>query len=189
MIQMNEIKLQDLKYPIGEFVLTAEPTKDLIHAWIDDIESFPNRLHEVAEALTVEELNYHYRPEGWKIKQVIHHCVDSHTNCLIRFKWALTEDRPTIKPYFEDRWARLPGALDDDVASSLQFLKVLHIKMTDLMRGLTNDQLARTFIHPDAGDEPTLAQTVGQYAWHSNHHLAHVHQGLEFKNDFKSIVI
>jgi hypothetical protein len=124
-----------------------------------------------------EELKWKCRPEGWTIKQVIHHCSDSHINSIIRFKLALTEDNPTIRPYREERWAELDDSINDDISISLSLIEVLHTKWAYLLRSLSEEQLNRTFNHPNSG-EFTLKQAIALYAWHSNHHLAHVKQAL-----------
>lgn len=99
-------------------------------------------------------------------------------NCLIRFKLALTEDLPTIRPYFEDRWAELPDSLDEDLTDSLQLLKGLHAKLTSVMKNLSAEDLKKEYVHPEHGTKFSLAEVVGTYAWHSNHHLAHVKNAL-----------
>ena len=136
------------------------------------VEQLPARLRAVVEPLTDAQLDTPYRPDGWTVRQVVHHLADSHLNSLVRFKWALTEERPTIKAYYEERWAELA-----DYAAPLElalaWLDTLHARWVVLLRALTPDQLAREFVHPDSG--PTrLDVNVGIYAWHGRHHLAHV---------------
>jgi hypothetical protein len=104
---MTEQDLQQLKYPIGPYARTLEITDDILRQYIVDIESFPGKLSKEVESLSDEQLDTAYRPNGWTIRQVVHHCADSHINCVIRFKLALTEDNPTIKPYGENPWAEL----------------------------------------------------------------------------------
>ena len=129
------------------------------------------------------ELDYIYRPGGWTIKQVVHHCADSHMNSLIRFKLALTEDLPTIKPYFEERWAELAD-YHNPISDSLIILQGVHNRWVTLLKSLDQEQLKRDFIHPEHQKRFTLKETMALYAWHCQHHLAHIEQALEFKNVF-----
>ncbi len=146
--------------------------------WIEDIEKFPIRVEQLVKDINVEQLNWRYRPDGWTVKQVIHHCTDSHINSLVRFKLALTEDTPVIRPYFEDRWAELEDGLTDDINASLMLLKGLHRKWGVLLKSLTSIQLSREFMHPEHGRKFNLGETIGNYAWHCNHHLQHIEIGL-----------
>ena len=170
--------LEKLKFPIGEFVPNRSPDDDLLQQWITDIEKFPVLLEELTKDISRAALNWRYRPGGWLVKQVIHHCADSHMNSLMRFKLALTEDTPAIRPYFEDRWAHLPDSLSDEIAESIMLLKGLHKKWARLLRSLTEEQLQRKYLHPEQGRKFNLAETIGLYAWHGNHHLAHIANGI-----------
>ena len=138
----------------------------------------------MTNTLSKEALNYNYRPAGWTIKQVVHHCADSHMNAIIRFKLTLTEELPTIKPYFEDRWANLNVSNFDDISNSLVLITALHKQWASLLKSLNSEQLARQFFHPESKIKSSLSETIGMYAWHGNHHLAHIKQGLQFKNIF-----
>ena len=129
------------------------------------------------------ELNYKYRPEGWTIKQVVHHCADSHINSITRFKLALTEHRPTIRPYFEDRFAKLSD-YDEALDSSISILKGVHQKLGILLKGLNDEELKREFVHPEYEKIYTIEETIGVYAWHSNHHLAHIKQAITGKGKY-----
>ncbi|WP_040248671.1 YfiT family bacillithiol transferase [Psychroserpens mesophilus] len=173
-----------LKFPIGEFTKPEHISDHEISQWIAHIESFPSKVKELTDDLTVNQLNWKYRPEGWTIKQVVHHCADSHMNSLIRFKLALTEDTPTIKPYYEDRWANLVDGNDDNLEDTLYLLKGLHAKLTTLLRNLSPSDLLKEFVHPEHGKHFRLDETIGVYAWHCNHHLAHIKQALEYKGQF-----
>ncbi|MFM7711142.1 MAG: YfiT family bacillithiol transferase [Ferruginibacter sp.] len=166
--------IEKLKYPIGPFDKPTIITKDLLNKWIDDISTFPKRLLNEVVALTDKQLNTTYRPDGWTIRQVIHHCADSHMNSLVRFKLTLTEDQPTVKPYYEDRWAELLDAKDMPIASSLSMLAGIHERWTVLLNSLTDEQLKRTFIHPEHDNPFALDEYISLYAWHGNHHLAHI---------------
>ena len=125
---MTEQELYKLRFPIGEFEKPNEISSQHIKQWISDIEALPEAIEAVTKNLSEEELNYKYRPEGWTIKQVVHHCADSHINSIIRFKLALTEDTPTIRPYFEDRFAKLNDYTEPIDSYLLSILKGVHHK-------------------------------------------------------------
>ena len=182
---MTPQQLQQLKYPIGEFKAPETITANHIEQWITDIEQFPHRIKTITKDLSTEQLNWRYRPEGWNIKQVVHHCADSHVNSIIRFKLALTEDTPTIRPYFEDRWATLIDCNDDDLGDTLNLLTGLHAKLGKLLRNMTDEDMKREFIHPEHSKKFTLDENIGVYAWHGNHHLAHVKQAIQYKGNFE----
>lgn len=176
--------IEKLKFPIGQSIPNKNPNEQLLNQWIDTIEKFPSRVKQSVKDVSVEKLNYRYRPNGWAVKQVIHHCADSHTNSIIRFKLALTEQTPIIKPYHEDRWANLTDALSDEIEESLILLDGLHKKWVRLLRGLTKDQLNMEFIHPEHGLKFNIAESIGTYAWHCNHHLAHINNGIGSKGKY-----
>ncbi|MEH6308792.1 bacillithiol transferase BstA [Olivibacter sp. CPCC 100613] len=163
-----------LKFPIGTFQRPEIITKQQIDAYIHVIETFPERLAATASQLTAKQLDTPYRPGGWTIRQVIHHCADSHMNSFARFKLSLTEDSPVIKPYYEDRWAELADAKELPIEPSLFLLKGLHIRWVVLLKSLQPKDLKRTFVHPQNGRTFTLDENIGLYAWHCNHHLAHI---------------
>ena len=176
---MQSKNIEDLKYPIGKFQMAISLEQSEINEWITIIEQFPKSLNKIIPYLSSEELLYRYRPEGWTIKQVIHHCADSHMNSFMRFKLALTEDVPTIKPYEQGAWAQLPDARDYEIAPSMLLLKGLHARWGILLRALTPEDLNKTYIHPEKNKPLNLADTIGLYAWHCKHHLAHIRQALE----------
>ncbi|PWJ39154.1 YfiT family bacillithiol transferase [Sediminitomix flava] len=180
----TELDLKALQYPIGEFVSPENIDDKQVKEWIEDIALFPSRLIELVEELKDDELAYIYRPEGWSILQLIHHCADSHMNSFIRFKLALTEDTPTIRPYLEDKWAKCPDTLEMPIETSLQILTGLHARWSHLLNRLTEEGLKRTFVHPEHGKQFSLAEAIGMYAWHCYHHLAHVSLALKFKGEF-----
>lgn len=171
---MTEAQLNQLKFPIGKFQKPAAFTDELQQQYIRDIESFPERIAKEVAHLSDAQLDTTYRPDGWTIRQVVHHCADSHMNSLTRFKLALTEDKPTIKPYYEERWAELADSKTLPVQPSLLLLQGLHTRWTMLLRSLTKEQWTRSFIHPEHGKEFRLEENLGIYAWHCNHHLAHI---------------
>lgn len=171
--------LHQLKFPIGEFSPPSSIDKEIINQWIASIETFPNSVETLTKSLSIEQKNWKYRPKGWSIKQVVHHCADSHMNSLIRFKLALTEESPAIRPYWEDRWAELPDSLDDNLESSLLLLKGLHQKWVFLLKQLSPHELEREFVHPEHGKRFSLKENIGVYAWHCDHHLAHIRQAIQ----------
>jgi uncharacterized damage-inducible protein DinB len=166
--------LEEQKFPIGRYKKTETITTELLEQWINDIAHFPKKIKDAVEYLNDEQLDTPYRPEGWTIRQVVHHCADSHMNSFMRFKLALTEDKPTIKPYFEDRWAELEDSKTFPIKSSIQLLEALHARWTILLQNMEDKDLRRTFIHPEHGEEVQLDENIGIYAWHCNHHLAHI---------------
>jgi hypothetical protein len=180
----NTLDIESLRFPIGKYFNNKNPDKTTLENWIRDIELFPSRLIEITQNLSIVELNWKYRPDGWSIKQVVHHCSDSHMHSLTRFKLALTENKPTIKPYFEEKWAELIDGTDDNIQDSLMLLKALHSKWVKILKTLSADELKLEFVHPEHGAVFNLAETIGNYAWHSNHHLAHVKLAIEYKGKF-----
>lgn len=170
--------MNDLRYPIGRFEHDGEITASDIAAWIDDIERLPAALRCAVDGLTDEQLDARYRPGGWTLRQVVHHLADSHTNSYVRFKLALTEEEPTIKPYDESAWASFGDYDVLPVEAGLDFLDVLHVRWVAVLRLATREQLARRWVHPDSG-AAELAWNVGHYSWHGRHHLAHITRTVE----------
>lgn len=164
--------LMDGRYPIGKFKLDGEVTASLIDGWIKEIEDLPGLFKETVKGLTQEMLDTPYRTGGWTVRQVVHHVADSHMNAYFRFKLALTEDNPTIKPYEEAQWAELPDS-KLPVEVSLTLIEALHTRWATLLRSLSPADLKRTFIHPESGTV-SLGENIGIYAWHGKHHLAHI---------------
>ena len=171
---MEDLTAEKLRYPIGKVKLPNVIKSQDIKAWITVLEETPNKLKQLVRNLDEKQLDTPYREAGWTIRQVLHHVVDSHMNSYIRFKWALTEEEPVIKAYFEERWAELPDATGGPAELALQALEALHVKWTYLLRGLDEDQLQRCFIHPESNSKVSLEQNIGIYAWHSQHHIAHI---------------
>lgn len=176
--------LEKLKYPIGKPQIPTHISANHISDWITVLELFPSKLKALVENLSEEQLDTAYRPGGWTIRQVIHHVADSHHNSYTRFKWALTEDQPIIKAYFEDRWAELFDSISAPIQLSLNSLTALHAKWTYFLKGLQHTDLEQIFIHPDGNEEVTLKENIGIYAWHCNHHYAHIEQ-LMIRNNWK----
>lgn len=171
---MTESDLEKLKYPIGKFHTPEEYTSEFILDKIEQIASFPERLKKEVVDFNDEKLDTPYRPEGWTVRQVIHHCAESHMNCYIRLKWALTENNPIIKPYDEKRWSELPDSLNMPIAPTLSLLEGLHFRLAYIMKNLSESDLEKSFVHPESNSEIRLKQIIGLYAWHGNHHLAHI---------------
>lgn len=165
--------MNDPRYPIGRFSYSGPLTPEQKRQCLDDIEQTPARLRAAVRGLTDKQLDTPYREGGWTVRQVIHHVPDSHMNSYIRFKLALTEDVPTIKPYMEDRWAELPEAKQAAIDVSLALLDSLHQRWMLVLRGLTDADWQRTFRHPELGPM-TLEKTLALYSWHGRHHVAHV---------------
>jgi hypothetical protein len=164
---------EQIKYPIGKFTAPVSYTTDDIRDWITTIKEFPGMLRQAIMGLTESQLDTPYRTGGWTLRQVVHHCADSHMHSLLRFKWALTEENPTIKPYEEADWAllvdyRLP------VEPSLKLLEGVHLRWAAILESFNEDEWRRTFVHPQSGATTPLNKALALYAWHSKHHLAHV---------------
>jgi hypothetical protein len=165
---------ENLKYPIGKFSAPKVITDFHIKDWIASVEFFPQLIKQEVYNLSDSELLYKYRSNGRTIKQVLNHCIDSHTNSVIRFKLALSEDNPTIRTYNETAWAGLSDTLLYSVADSIDFLEQIHKRWVFLLKRLTTDQFKRTFRHPDGNEIISLEENLGIYAWHSQHHLQHI---------------
>lgn len=162
-----------LRYPIGPFDFNQRATPEKIAAWIGIIEKCPAHVREAVAGLSNDQLDTPYRPEGWTVRQVVHHLPDSHLNSYVRFKLALTEDTPTIRPYFEDRWAELREARTAPVEVSLNLLESLHRRWVLFLRNLEPADFSRNFRHPELG-QLNVGLNVGLYAWHGAHHVAHI---------------
>ncbi len=173
---------KDLRYPIGKFQRPADITAELRGEWITQIGSLPAKLSRSVEGLNDGQLDTPYRPSGWTVRQVVHHVADSHINSYTRYRLALTEDTPRIKPYREAAWAELPDARILPVDVSLELLRALHARWDVLLRSMSPQQFERTFEHPEHGPM-RLDVSTALYAWHSRHHVAHV-VSLRERNDW-----
>lgn len=171
---MTNLELESLKYPIGKFDCPQTINSEHIEGWISILEHFPNRLEHLVKDLNEKQLDTVYRPGGWTVRQVVHHVSDSHHHSYARFKWALTEDKPVIKAYYEDRWAELFDSRTAPIDMSILHLKAIHFKLVYLLKRLSDADLNKTFVHPGKNKEVLLKQNIGIYAWHSNHHYAHI---------------
>ncbi|WP_420319956.1 YfiT family bacillithiol transferase [Flagellimonas sp.] len=171
---MEKNTLQQLRYPIGTYQIPEVISQEHLDGWIDILENLPQRLEAMVSPLSEEQLETPYRPEGWTVRQLVHHISDSHHHSYIRFKWGLTEDNPVIKPYFEKEWSKLFDAQSAPIQMSLDHLKAVHAKLVYLLKGLSKEDLERKFTHPEGNEETTLAENIGRYAWHGSHHFAHI---------------
>ncbi len=163
----------DLRFPIGKLQRKSSFTSAERRDAIDAIAAAPAALRGALAGLTDSQLDTAYRPGGWTVRQLAHHLPDSHLNAYLRFRLALTEDFPTIKPYDEAAWAELADARTAPVAVSLQLLDALHERLVALLRATPDDDFARTLNHPENG-LMTLDALLSVYAWHGRHHVAHV---------------
>src|SRR2546428_13651221 len=166
--------LEKLRYPVGRFDrLTAPLDRATRNAHVTTLEQTPARFRSLVSGLSDARLDTPYRPGGWTIRQVVHHVPESHMNAYIRFKLALTEDEPTIKPYMEDRWAQLPDCQSTPLEVSLALLESLHDRFVRVLRSMKPEEWKRTFKHPELGLMP-LEKNLALYSWHGRHHVAHI---------------
>lgn len=165
--------LDSLRYPIGSYKAPETVSPIQRAAWIEALASYPDELAQAVAELTEAMLDQPYRPEGWTLRQVVHHVADSHANGYIRFKWSLTEDTPEIKAYAQGPWAELPDS-QLAVDTSLQIISGIHDRWVGLLNTLTAAQWAMGYIHPEDGKVHPLDKALGLYVWHGQHHLAHL---------------
>lgn len=165
--------MTDPRYPVGKFTYSGPLTETQRQEAISAIAETPANLRAAVKGLSDAQLDTPYREGGWTVRQVIHHVPDSHLNSYIRFKLALTEDEPTIKPYFEDRWADLADTKATPIEVSLTLLESLHDRWVRLLRSLKPEDWKRAFRHPELG-AMTLEKTLALYQWHGRHHVAHI---------------
>jgi hypothetical protein len=167
------MELEALRYPLGRFTELVPFTAAGRTAAIAQLAVLPARLRAAVDGLADAQLEEPYRPDGWTVRQVVHHLADSHMNGLIRLKLALTEDHPTIKPYDEDAWVRLPDARLP-LHCSFAILDGVHERWAVACAAMTDGQWDRTFVHPQHGTATSMAAHIQNYAWHSAHHVAHI---------------
>ncbi|HKJ47835.1 MAG TPA: putative metal-dependent hydrolase [Christiangramia sp.] len=177
----TEEDLELLKYPIGKEEIPEKISSDHLQKWITDISELPHMLKQAVQPLSKKQFNTPYRPEGWTLKQLIHHIADSHMSALLRFKWALTEDEPTIKAYDEKSFAQLYDSKLAPVEISLDFISALHGKWVILLENMSQADFEKTYVHPETGKRFTLKEALGHYSWHGKHHYAHLHNLLKRK--------
>jgi hypothetical protein len=163
----------DPRYPVGKFAVDPEVTEEKRRRWIGQLDALPRDLGQALAALPATGLDTPYREGGWTVRQVVHHLADSHLNCYIRIKLALTEDSPLLKTYEQQLWAELPDGKDGDPALSVAILDGVHRRLTILLQSLKPEQFARRAQHPENGPM-TVDSLVQMYAWHCRHHLGHI---------------
>lgn len=162
-----------MQYPVGHFKWSGAASEEQLRQWIDEIAAAPAQLRTAVRGLSPEQIDTPYRPGGWTVRQVVHHVPDSHLNSYIRFRLALTEREPTIKPYDQQQWAELYDSRTAPTEVSLSLLQSLHERWTILLKSLRPPDWKRTFRHPELG-LVTLEQNAALYAWHGRHHVAHI---------------
>ena len=162
----------DLRFPIGKYDSGREVTPDLRREYIQTIKDLPENLENAVANLTDEQMDTPYRPEGWTVRQTVHHIADSHLNSYCRFKLALTEDAPTIHPYYEDRWADLKDS-EMPIDVSMKIIEGVHARWANLLDSMSDEDFQRKLNHPETG-EWTLEKMLGLYEWHGKHHTAHI---------------
>ncbi len=168
---LSDYELEKLRYPIGRF--NYQQGKISLENYIDDIEKFPLKLKNEVIYLNEDQLNTRYRDGGWTVKQVVHHVADSHINAYVRLKLALTETNPEIKPYYQELWAEL---IDNksDINISLQLLEALHKRWGMVLKNLSKEDVKKSYFHPESKKLVSIDEFIANYAWHCNHHLAHI---------------
>ena len=176
--------LELLRYPVGKFTDPGSFNPLKIKGFIDNIEKFPSAISSEVMSLSEEQLDTPYRPDGWTVRQVVHHVADSHINSYCRFKLAMTEDNPTIKPYLEERWAETPDGKTANITISLNLLSALHVRWVMFMRTFKDEDYSRTFHHPQHNKDLSLWYALALYDWHCRHHLAHI-TSLKKRNNWK----
>ena len=162
-----------LRYPIGKFTAKDSYSTEELQDFIGRIENLPREIEKVINSMTIKQLDTPYRHGGWTARQVVHHMADSHTNAYIRFKWTITESTPTIKAYDEKAWAETPETKLDPMIS-IELLKALHAKWSAMLRRLSPSDFQKEFLHPDTKKHMRLDRLTAMYAWHGEHHFAHL---------------
>lgn len=180
-VNIYQTELQQLQYPIGKYITPAAYTAESMNQWMEVIRDTPQQLITLVAHLTDEQLSTPYRPGGWTLRQLVHHIADSHINAYSRFRFALTEDAPTIKPYAQEHWATLYDAEFGNIQLSLQLVTALHARWYLLLTHLTESQWNRAYIHPDFQEPIQLREALAMYAWHSLHHLQQLRNLIEHK--------
>ena len=166
--------MKDPRYPIGPFERRDSLTADERRKAIESIAAVPQKMRDAVRGLSDKQLDTPYRDGGWTLRQVVHHVPESHMNAYIRLKLALTEDNPTIKPYDEAGWAKLPDSYETPIETSLTLLDSLHKRWDTLMRRMSADDFRRTFRHPEHPGDLSIDWLVAMYSWHGRHHVAHI---------------
>jgi len=181
MSEANQQVIESLKYPIGRWVKPDIAQLESFKGWIEQIRQFPDSLQDLCRNLTATDLALTYREGSWTVRQVVHHCADSHMNAYIRHKLAFTEDKPRISPYDENLWSETKDVLEIDIEVSISLLKALHQRWVSFLQALPEQDLLRSFYHPDKDRYISLFESASLYAWHGLHHLAHIALALKNK--------
>jgi hypothetical protein len=158
--------------PAGEFIKEENCSPARLAELITEIEQAPDNLRRTVAGLSDQLLNTKYR--NWSVRQIVHHLADSHVNSYVRYKWTLTEDTPTIKAYFEDRWVALPDSSDGAIEPSLALFEAIHVRWVQLLRTLSPADFARSFVHPETGQTIRLDTLLSYYPWHARHHTGQI---------------
>jgi hypothetical protein len=170
---MRELDLEELRYPIGRFSAPASSMPGIRSANIHTLTLLPQRMRQAVDGLSYQQLDSPYRDDGWTVRQVVHHLADSHTNAFLRFKLALTEEWPSIKPYNEAAWAELRDSKNHPLEPSLAILDGIHARWVTLLESMDSEDYHKGYNHPEHG-QISLAKALAMYDWHSRHHLAHI---------------
>jgi len=169
------MKVLDIKkFPIGDFQEGDTSCDIELESHIKVIKNFPEKLKKLIEDFSDKQLDTPYRNGGWTVRQLVNHLADSHANSFIRFKLALTEENPVIKPYNEAKWAELQDSINIPIKPAMRMLKGIHQRWYFLLKTLTNKQFERTFRHPEKTEDYNLRYYLALYSWHCNHHFAHI---------------
>jgi uncharacterized damage-inducible protein DinB len=163
----------DPRYPVGTFEMPAQVSPSKRQQAIDELAATPAKLRAAAKGLSDSQLDTPYREGGWTVRQVVHHVPDSHLNAYVRLKLALTEEKPTIKPYDQEAWANLADSKSTPIETSLTLLSTVHDRWDRLWRSMKQEQFARVLIHPEHG-ERSVDWLLFLYEWHGRHHTAHI---------------
>ena len=164
----------DLRYPIGPYRSPSAIRRAEFDAWIADLEALPSNLRDAVRGLSDDQLDIPYRPGGWTARQVVHHIADGHMSAYTRFRLALTEETPTVKPFEETAWAELPDAKSGPIEPSLAIVGGLHRRWVMLLRSMSDDDFKRQYRHPQRSELVRLEDTLSYFAWHSRHHVAQI---------------
>lgn len=177
--------LEKLKYPIGKRNFNPNSAAVMKTSWIESIKSLPQKVEKATQGLSDQDLQILYRPEGWSIAQVVHHLADSHINAYLRTKFAITENHPNVFGYEESVWADLKDAKHTDISSSLHLIKGLHARWSQTFESMSASDYEKQYHHLGYKKDFDMMNVLSLYAWHSEHHLAHLHQALKYRGEFK----
>ncbi len=169
-----EVDIETLKYPIGRYEAPETFTEAYKDECIARIEALPAKLKSAIEGMTAEQLDTRYREGGWTVRQLLNHIPDSHMNAYIRFKWSLTEETPTIKAYDEKLWVKTNEVASFNIDTTMKLLDAHHARWAELLKSMSMEDYDKAFKHPETGKRNPLNKWVGVYAWHGEHHLAHI---------------